>query len=140
MINVQKDVDQFLLNELGQYGDTYKDIYNKISKEIETLSQLEEVMLQKRCMTEDNLNNIKLSVLRDYVYARCPFYRKDKTTKDIRVIVSRIDIIYPDDRNPSLDKLYDDHNFINKAKTKLMEAMESEFNEKEFTFWGEYVV
>lgn len=127
MIHVQDDVDRFI----GDDNDspvikTYKIVYNSVKESIEQMSAIEEIILQHRCMSEDNLKHIKLSTLREYVYARCPFYRRNKSTKDIRVIVSRIDIIDPNNPNPSLDDLYSNKTFMDKAKEKLDMAMSLE--------------
>jgi hypothetical protein len=61
--------------------------------------------------------------MREYVYARCPFYRRNKGTKDIRVLVSRIDLIDPTNPKPSLNVLYLNTEFMDKAKDKLIQAM-----------------
>lgn len=130
MIHVQEDVNRFIGDDNKTYGiDTYKTIYDSISSKVEQMSAIEEVLLQQRCMSEENLNNVKLSTLREYVYARCPFYRRNKATKDIRVIVSRIDIIDPENPNPSLDELYKNKTFMDKATEKLIMAMRSEYEE-----------
>jgi hypothetical protein len=130
MIHVQGDVDRFIGDDTKTYGiETYKTVYNSIKDRVAQLSAIEELVLQFRCISEDNLKNIKLSTLREYVYARCPFYRRNKSTKDIRVIVSRIDIIDPENPNPSLDDLYKNKAFMDKASEKLIVAMRAEYEE-----------
>lgn len=126
MINVASNVNRFIGKDDNlPLIKIYKDTYDEVTSKIEKLARIEELILQQRCMNEDNIN-IKLSILRDYVYARCPFYRRDKSTKDIRVIVSRIDLVNGN-YNPSIKTMYEDENFIAKAKAKLIDAMRDEF-------------
>lgn len=124
MINVPEDIKRFIGTDESPMISEYADTYIEIAPVIERLAKIEEIVLQQRCMKN---MKIKLSILRDYVYARTPFYRRDKSTNDIRVIVSRIDLIYPN-KIPTLDELYKDENFMADAKTKLSEAMIQEHN------------
>jgi len=136
MIHVQDDVKRFIGKDIDSpIINMYQKAFNDIAWNVEKMSRLEEIVLQQRCMKEDL--NIKLSFLREYVYARCPFYRRDKATKDIRVIVSRIDLIYPN-RIPSLDELSNDEEFMTRAKYKLIIAMRDEFVETSAKYWNEY--
>ena len=134
MVNIPEDIKRFIGTDESPMINEYADTYVEIAHVVEKLAKIEEIVLQKRCMKEENLN-IKLSILREYVYARTPFFRRDKSTKDIRVIVSRIDIIYPN-KIPSLDELYDDKDFMNTAKTKLIEAMNEVHNETCVNYFG----
>lgn len=134
MVNLPEDIKRFIGTDNDPIINEYTDTYIEIAHVVEKLAKIEEIVLQKRCMKEDNLN-IKLSILRDYVYARTPFFRRDKSTKDIRVIVSRIDLIYPNEI-PTLDKLYDDKDFMDTAKTKLIEAMSDVHNETCLNYFG----
>ena len=123
MINVQRDVDKFIDSQKEFVNtDYYKRVYDSIQYKIEHLALIEEGILQRRCLLEKPLK-IKLSFMREYVYARCPFYRRDKGTKDIRVLVSRIDLIFPTNPNPHLNDLYLNDEFMDMAKAKLIQAM-----------------
>lgn len=136
MIHVQDDVKRFIGKDIDSpIINMYQKAFNDIAWNVEKMSRLEELVLQQRCMKEDL--KIKLSFLREYVYARCPFYRRDKATKDIRIIVSRIDLIYPN-RIPSLDELSNDTEFMTRAKYKLIIAMRDEFVETSAKYWNEY--
>ena len=141
MINIKEDVNRFI----GEDKDSpifklYIDAYNKIKYDIEQMAYLEELILQQKCMgTVPDKIKVKLSFLREYVYARCPFYRKDKETKDIRVIVSRTDIIDPKNPNPSLDDLYSNESFMTKARTKLFEAMVDEYAKNTKAYYNTYL-
>lgn len=134
MINVPDDIKRFIGTDESPMISEYADTYVEIAHVVEKLSKIEEIVLQQRCMKEENIK-IKLSILREYVYARTPFYRRSKSTKDIRVIVSRIDLIYPN-KIPTLDQLYEDSEFMDKAKAKLVDAMKTEFEETYANYRG----
>jgi hypothetical protein len=123
MINVQRDVNKFIESQRGFINtDYYEATYSNIRARIEQLASIEEGILQRRCLLTKPLD-IKLSFMREYVYARCPFYRRDKGTKDIRVLVSRINLIDPTNPKPSLNDLYLNTELMDKAKDKLIQAM-----------------
>lgn len=125
MSNVGSDVASFLEDVTDDLSTSYMDIFNTMTDKIEQLAQIEELILQRKCMT--NVDNIKLSILREYIYARTPFYRRNKTSKDIRVIVGRIDLIYPTNPNPSLEDLSNDKGLILMAKDILIKTMTKEY-------------
>jgi hypothetical protein len=69
---------------------------------------------------KESLSQIKLSVVRsEYIYARSPFYRRGGSTKDIRVIVGKVDLDGDD-----LDMLAKDLKFMERAKRKIQTAMD----------------
>ena len=69
----------------------------------------------------ENIDNVKLSLVREYIYARSTFYRNDKESKDIRIIVDKSEF-----HGTDLHKLVGDKEFMSTAKTKLKRAMEME--------------
>lgn len=113
------------------YNGTKSKTLNKLSKEytklitehkstINRMSKLEELILQLRAVESDL--DIKLSIVRDeYIYARTPFFRIGKTTKDIRIIVDRCEFWSTD-----LESLLHNEEFMIKAKTKLIKVMNEE--------------
>jgi hypothetical protein len=133
---------------LGDYKKVTKDHNNDFNK----LADMEEIIMQLRA--KENPIEIKLSVIREYVYARSLFYRKGKKTKDIRIIVGKFDkakdadpidkLIHQivdgkDMKNAAVaqnlvTKLMANENFVTKAKEKIVAAMEKEIenNIKEF--------
>lgn len=136
-VNTIKESTEFI----GDHRDDvlltkYSDVIKGIKRTVEHLANLEELILQARHIY--NLNNIKLSFLREYVYARAPFFRRNKASKDIRVLVGRIDLIYPNHKNPSLDKLYHDTIFMDKAKNKLILTMNDELTKNYKNYWDNY--
>lgn len=109
--------------ELSKWSKKYRDHINKNKVKFQNLAKLEEVIMQLRSK-ETLLENIKLSLVREYIYARALFYREGKGTKDIRVIVDKTDI-YGED----LNSLLKNKEFMSKAVTKLQAAMDKEIAE-----------
>jgi transcription antitermination factor NusG len=102
-----------------------KDLFNKLAK-------LEEVILQiraKEAMMTGHTGEIKLSLVREYLYARYPFYRKGMTTKDIRVIVDKSEFWGED-----LNILVKNKEFMTKAVEKLSKAMDVEIDSNYFEY------
>lgn len=48
---------------------------------------MEEIIMQLHAI--DSLAEVKLFVVRDYIYARAPFFRRYNKSKDLRVIVCK---------------------------------------------------
>jgi hypothetical protein len=109
--------------ELSKWSKKYRDHINKNKVRFQNLAKLEEVIMQLRSK-ETLLENIKLSMVREYIYARASFYREGKGTKDIRVIVDKTDIYGTD-----LKKLLKNKEFMSKAVVKLESAMDKEIAE-----------
>jgi hypothetical protein len=113
-LSSSKDLKKFT----KQYGDIIMENKNTFLK----LSKLEEVIMQMRSM--ENIDDIKLSLVREYIYARSPFFRKGKLSKDIRVIVDKSEF-YED----SVEDLPKNKAFMDKATEKLKKAMTIEIME-----------
>jgi hypothetical protein len=100
--------------------------YNKtITKEkttFEKLAKMEEIIMQLRA--KENISNIKIHLVREYLYARCSFYRSGLQSKDIRVIVDNVEFW-----NSDIKSLMSNKTFMDKAKEKLISAMEKEIAE-----------
>lgn len=109
-------------NDLRGYIDNYKKIVTKNKNQFFKLAMLEEIIMQMRI--KENLDGIKLTRVREYIYARCPFYRRDKTAKEIRVIVDNAEFWKED-----VDQLMYNKEFMTKARTKLTVAMEKEIQQ-----------
>jgi hypothetical protein len=102
-----------------------KNLFNKLAK-------LEEVILQiraKESMVNGGTEELKLSLVRDYLYARYPFYRKGMTTKDIRVIVDKSEFWGED-----LVRLTKNKEFITKSIEKLEKVMNVEIDYNVFEY------
>jgi len=111
--------------ELTDMVNVYKGMVTKNKSTFEQLAALEEIIMQMRI--RENLEDIKLSQVREYIYARTPFYRKDKKSKDVRVIVKKIEFHPEADGN--LEILFGNEEFMERAKTKLIQAMDAEIEE-----------
>lgn len=104
-------------------------LYEKMVKDnkerFEKLASLEEIIMQMRI--RENLSGIKLSLVREYVYARVPFYRVGKKSKDVRVIVDKVDFHPGADQD--LKILSGNPEFMEKSRAKLLEAIDIEIGE-----------
>ena len=109
--------------ELEELTALYKKEVTKSKVMFEKLASLEEIIIQMRI--REDLSDIKLTQVREYIYARTPFYRKDKKSKDVRVIVDKIEF-HPEE---DLEILSGDKEFMTKAKMKLAQAMDLEIEE-----------
>jgi len=116
--------------ELTDLTEMYKKMVNKHKAAFEQLAALEEIIMQMRI--REDLSDIKLSLVREYIYARTPFYRKDKKSKDVRVIVDKVEFHPESDGN--LEILLGNKDFMEKAKNKLAQAMDLEILENIKTF------
>lgn len=131
-IGIVKDAHDFVENILTDDANKYLETVKAIRTNLELLEKLEERILQKKCIDTLDDSKIKLSILRNsYVYARYPFYRKNKKSKDIRVIVSKV----PFNANgvSKIDDLYSNERIMRRAKAALTGAMmKSLYTKKSF--------
>jgi hypothetical protein len=122
-INQGEDLN--ISKELQDLTDTYVKLVNDHKNTFEQLASLEEIIMQMRI--KENLDDIKLSLVREYIYARTPFYRKDKKAKDVRVIVDKIE--FHPEVGTNIEILIGNEDFMARAKEKLTSAMDSEIKE-----------
>lgn len=108
--------------DLNKFTEEYKNMVKIVSPTIEKLAMIEEIIMQMR--SKETMNNIKLSLVRDYIYARCSFFRREKTSKDIRVIVDKSEFW----EFTNVDDLVNNKDFMDKAVSKLIKSMETEIN------------
>lgn len=99
----------------------YKDKLTSIKSELEQLVMLEEIIIQMGCIDNTNLSEISLSIFKDYIYARAPFYRRNMSGKDIRIIVGNINTLGTD-----LKALKKDTKFMQKTYDLLEKRMNAE--------------
>lgn len=122
-INQGEDLN--ISKELQDLTDTYVKLVNDHKNTFEQLASLEEIIMQMRI--KENLDDIKLSLVREYIYARTPFYRKDKKAKDVRVIVDKIE--FHPEVGTNIEILIGNEDFMERAKEKLVTAMDTEIKE-----------
>jgi len=112
--------------DLKPLKSDYTTIINGFKSSIEKLSLLEQIILQVRSrdsIMSGQVDDIKLSLVREYLYARYPFYRKGMTTKDIRVIIDKSEFWGTD-----LNVLIKNKEFMSRAVEKLVKAMNQEID------------
>jgi hypothetical protein len=119
-INLQGDLTNS--KESNEFLREYQTVITENKVAFDRLSSLEEIIMQLR--SRDSIgDDFKLSIVREYIYARTPFFRRDKGTKDIRVIVGLTEFYGEDTR-----KLMGNDEFVQKATTKLIDAMNQEIS------------
>jgi hypothetical protein len=116
-------------SDLSVMVGEYEKLINKNKNALRKLAKVEEIILQLRSI--EDTDDIKLSLVREYVYARCPFFRQGKTSKDIRVIVDKVDD-WGGESN--FETLQNNHKFMTKAISKLKHVMEEEVKENIYEF------
>lgn len=104
----------------------YKKLIDAQKDQYRVLADLEQLILQKRVRENLNPKDIKLSVLREYIYARVSFYRTNTSTKDIRVLVGFSDMYGKTLKDIAKNKI-----FQQDATIKLQDAMDFEIAENE---------
>lgn len=70
--------------EITKAKELYRKLLDHISPSMTALVTLEETLVQLRCREVID-SNIKLSFIKNYIYARSLFYRSENDVKDIRV-------------------------------------------------------
>lgn len=118
-------------NLLKKYTKQYKDFIATEKMKLDRICLIEEIILQLR--TRETIEGIKLNFLgNNYVYARCPYYRRDTNSKDIRTMVDNIKNLVSPFSNMHLSDNIDDisikflesnETFMEYAKNKLKDAM-----------------
>jgi len=116
--------DEFLgitvTNHIRRCKILYTKILEDIAPSITALVTLEETLVQLRCRES---MEIKLSFIKNYIYARSLFYRSKNDVKDIRVIVGKIS-----DHGDDPDVLLNNTAFMTLARFKIQDAMDLEIN------------
>jgi hypothetical protein len=104
----------------------YETIASEFVDDLSTLAGIEEIIIQIRCKQVIN-SELRLSLSRNYIYARSLFYRRGNQINDIRVIVG-----LTEDFGTNLSELINDQIFRDLATTKLLGAMDKEIEKNMF--------
>lgn len=105
--------------DLVKYTNKYEQLVNDNKITLNDMSLLEELIIQLRC--KENIPQIKLSILRDnYIYAIAPFFRKETSGKDIRVLIGKTEF-----EGSNLNELYMNKKFMDNCNDKLIEVMDA---------------
>jgi len=118
------DIDNVLgipeSEELHDLKREYKHIVAESKTAISTLASIEEIIIQIRCKNVIS-KELRLSLSRNYIYARSIFYRRGNKINDIRIVVGTTEEFGDD-----LDELIGDNRFRLVCMSKLKTAMEKE--------------
>jgi len=118
------DIDEVLglpeSNQLLELKTVYKVIVNEAKKAVSTLAALEEIIVQIRCKSVID-SELRLSLNRNYIYARSIFYRRDNKINDIRIVMGTTDTF-----GDNLDDLINDFSFRGICIAKLERVMDKE--------------
>jgi len=77
-INLQGDLTNS--KESNEFLREYQTVITENKVAFDRLSSLEEIIMQLR--SRDSIgDDFKLSIVREYIYARTPFFRRDKGTR-----------------------------------------------------------
>lgn len=107
---------------LRKFTKMYKDFISKEKLKLQRIALIEEIIMQMR--SRENITDIRISLVNNYIYARIPFYRRDKRVRDVNVIADNREFW----KKYSVKKLFSDESFMNKAKEKLTAQMDVVIN------------
>ena len=102
----------------------YADLAENFVDDLRDLALMEEIIIQMRAKQVIH-SEIRLSLSRNYVYARSLFYRRGNQINDIRVVVGKTEEL-GDDFNELCIRLVDDPAFLLLCISKLKTAMDLE--------------
>lgn len=118
------DVDKSMGLNVSPVLDEMKTLYGNLIEErkedLKSLASLEEIIIQIRSKEVID-SELRLSLSKDYIYARSLFFRKGNKMNDIRVLIGKTETFGGD-----LNTLINDQDFRSICKTKLIDAMEVE--------------
>lgn len=119
-LGVDKDMGFQESELLISMKEKYNDLVNNIKSDISMLAAIEEIIMQIRAkeMIESEL---RLSLNKNFIYARATFYRSENKINDIRVIAGRVEEFGDD-----IVSLIKDPDFRAICKMKVKEAMDKE--------------
>jgi hypothetical protein len=119
-------VDQDLGFCVADYIKDYSNKVGKLKVDLQQLSDLEVIIMQMRAKANMK-DNITLYTVRDvYIYARCPFFRVDKDTNEVRVLVDNVEFNLNPEGQLDLTMLSGNEEFMAKTYKKLSEVMDNE--------------
>jgi hypothetical protein len=121
-LNIDKIMGLPESDDLKEFKEMYDELTSDNRGTFSTLAALEEIIIQIRCKKVIE-SELRLSLSRNYIYARSLFYRRGNKINDIRVIVGTVEK-YGD----KIDELIKDESFRLLCYTFLMGAMNKEIN------------
>lgn len=122
-INLDNDANLNVSKDSTHYLNLYRTLINEYKTKFEKLARLEELIMCIRA--KENVDDIKLSLVREYIYARAVCFRDDTQNQDIRVIVG-----YTEFDGTDLEALYKNDVFMALAKAKIAKYIDNIVEEK----------
>lgn len=119
-LTIDQEMGLEVTEPLQQMKQQYAAIAKNCSEDIKVLAALEEIIVQMRAKQVID-SELRLSLSRNYIYARSLFYRRDNQINDIRVVIGKTE-----DYGVDLEILIDDPEFRSLCKLRLTEAMDKE--------------
>jgi len=119
-LNVDTVLGNPVSGRLSEMKNLYQDLVTEHKDVISTLAALEEIIIQIRCKAVID-QELRLSLSRNYIYARSIFFRRGNQINDIRIVVGTTESFGSD-----LNILIEDLGFRGVCITKLSKAMDKE--------------
>ena len=117
-LEVDEQLDLVVSETQSAMKEKYQYILTNIKRELKIISRVEEIIIQLRAKEQID-SELRLSLSRNYIYARSVFFRTDKEINDIRVIVGKTT-----DYGEDIEVLIKDPNFRELCKSELIKAMD----------------
>lgn len=110
--------------QLNKLTENYKKLIKEQSASIQKLADLEIIIMQMRI--RENLDSIplKVTIVRNYIYLRCTFYRKGKEMNDIRVLIGNVK-----EYGAKVKALQNNDDFMSMARKKLEKTIDDEIQQ-----------
>ena len=103
----------------------YADLAEEFVDDLADLAIIEEIIIQMRAKQVID-SEIRLSLSRNYIYARSLFYRRGNQINDIRVVIGKTDDFEEKTFEEFVNKLANDTDFLLLCIKKLRTAMDLE--------------
>jgi hypothetical protein len=119
-LRIEEDLGLQTTPSQAAWKKRYQDLAEEFIGDLEDLAIIENILIQLRCklMIESEL---RLSLSRNYIYARSTFFRRGKEINDIRVVVGKTE-----DWGNNIDELINDLDFRQVCTLELEKAMDME--------------
>ena len=119
-LEIDRVLGLYETQELQELKDLYYDLTNRSKESISKLARLEEIIIQFRCKNVIS-KELRLSLSRNYIYARSIFYRRGNKINDIRIVVGTTE-----DHGDDMDELIQHKPFRDLCILGITSAMEKE--------------
>jgi hypothetical protein len=125
-LNLDSEMGLVETPSLLAWKKRYSDLSSEFVDDLADLAIIEEIIIQMRSKQVIK-SEIRLSLSRNYIYARSLFYRRGNQINDIRVVVGKTEEL-GDDFNELCIRLTDDPEFLDMCVSKLEKAMDIEID------------